>query len=84
MLPFTRFKECKTLIEIAALNPSRLDSLVKIYRFYQKGIGKVETSNEGSILEAVFKEYRENSAVILSEADLDTMQQEVPVEILIK
>lgn len=66
------------------LNPAKIESLVKICKFYQKGIGKNEQSNEGNILDAIFIEFQGISSMKLSETDMETLRQEVPVEILIK
>ena len=57
---------------------------MKIYRFYKKAQAKDESGNESSLLERVFKEYRGDRISILTDADLEVMKQEVPMEILIK
>lgn len=57
---------------------------MKIYRFYKKVQSKDDSGNESSLLEKAFKEYKGDRISILTEADLEVMKQEVPMEILIK
>lgn len=61
-----------------------LDSLMKIYQFYQKSIAKSEQGTESAALDAIFKEFRDGNSQKLTEDDLEIMKQEVPMEILIK
>lgn len=57
---------------------------MKIFRFYKKVQGKDDNGNEAILLEKVFKEYRGEKISILTEADIEIMKQDVPMEILIK
>jgi hypothetical protein len=79
-----RFIECATFIETVCLNVNALDSLMKIYRFYQRSIAKAEQANEGTMLSDIFKEFRDGTNHKLTSEDLEIMKQEVPMEILIK
>jgi hypothetical protein len=66
------------------LNPSSIESIMRIYRFYKKAQDKDDSSNEGALLEKIFKEFRGDRISTLTDADIEVMKQDVPIEILIK
>ena len=66
------------------LNPASIESIMKIYRFYKKAQDKDDSGNDGALLERIFKEFKGEKISSLTEADIEVLKQDIPMEILIK
>ena len=81
-----RYRECCIFIEILATNITGLENLIRIYRFVSRSTQTIEgeKSIDNSLVSKMFQEYHPAAPGNLSHAELESLKDELPMEIIIQ